>query len=390
MDGSGQNVAIVDCPGDPNPQSAIDTYDAQYGLPPTTLKIFYPDGNPSSYDGGWASETMMDIEAVHTVAPGATIDLIYVDCNSGSPMDGIDYVAKNHVAGIVTNSWGFSCSNGACSDSQLTPSLVTSNDNRLALDSAQGLTILFASGDEGATPDGSTLGTDFPASDPNVLAVGATDLSLSGCGSSNCTAYGSESGSQISGGGYSTFFAEPSWQSSSIGAKGGRAVPDVSILGYKPTFWVYSTSSNKCGTAFFSTAGWFGCTGTSLASPLWAGYLAIVQQMKGGSLQGNIDPALYKMYGTPSYSCSIHDITSGNNIMSGSKGYMAGSGWDPVTGLGTPIGDNLTSVLSGGSCAVSVPEFGPAVSVILAATTGLAVFGGMLAARLRNGGGRLG
>ncbi|MGH2613240.1 MAG: S53 family peptidase [Rhabdochlamydiaceae bacterium] len=157
FDGSGQNVAIVDCAGDPNPQSAIDTYDAQYGLAPATLKIFYPDGAPSAYDPSWASETMMDIEVVHTVAPGATIDLVYDDCSSGSPMNGIDYVSENHIAGIVSNSWGFSCSSGTCSDVELSPSLVSSSDNRLALDTAQGMTILFASGDDGATPDGAVF-----------------------------------------------------------------------------------------------------------------------------------------------------------------------------------------------------------------------------------------
>lgn len=372
LDGSGQNVAIVDCAGDPDPQKAVDTYDQQYGLPPTTLKIFYPDGTPSSYDAGWASETMMDVEAVHTVAPMATIDLIYVDCSSGSPMDGIDYATTNHIAGIVTDSWGLSCSNGPCADSQLTPSLVSSSDKRLALDSAQGETILFASGDEGATADGSSLGTGFPASDPNVLAVGATELSLAGCGVQNCTAYGSETGSQISGGGYSSYFSEPRWQTAAIGAKAGRGVPDVSILGYKPSFWVYSTKSDKCGTAFFSTSGWFGCAGTSLSSPLWAGYLAIVQQSKGGVLLGNVAPVLYGDYNATSYACSFHDITSGNNIMSGSLGYSAGPGWDPVTGLGTPISDGLVTVFDGRSCAVATPEFGPwALPVFGTAVTGI-------------------
>lgn len=359
FDGSGQNVAIVDCAGDPNPQTAIDTYDNQYGLAPTTLKIFYPDGSPSSYDPSWASEAMMDVEAVHTAAPGATINLIYDDCTSGSPMNGIDYVSANHIAGIISNSWGFSCSSGTCSDVELSPSLVSSSDNRLALDVAQGLTILFASGDNGATPDGTNLGTEFPASDPNVLGVGATDLTLAGCGTKTCAGYGSESGAQISGGGYSGYFAEPAWQTTSLGIKSGRAVPDVSILGYEPAFWVYSTNSDKCGTSIVSTAGWFGCAGTSLSTPLWAGYLAIIQQAKGGGLLGNVAPTLYAVSGTNSYHCSFHDVVSGNNIMSGrsNSGYVAGLGWDPVTGLGTPIANNLTATLTGGLSCISVPEF---------------------------------
>ena len=366
FNGTGQSVALVDCPGDPKPQDALDTFDTQYGLKHTTLKVVYPGSMPSSYDPGWASETMMDVEAVHTVAPGATIVLVYVDCSTGGLVQGIDYVATNHLATIVSNSWGFVCNSGPCSDSQLSSSLVSSTDDSLALDAARGLTILFASGDEGAAPDGSMLGTGFPASDPNVLAVGATDLSLTGCSNFTCTGYGSESGAQISGGGYSKYFQEPKWQTAALGPKSGRAVPDVSTLGYTPGFWVYSTNSDKCG-ASFASSGWFGCAGTSLSSPLWAGYLAIVQQVRGGMLLGNVGPELYAAYNSSSYPCSFHDVASGSNAMNGNLGYSAGHGWDPVTGLGTPISDNLTAKLTGGvACKNNIPEFSSPVIITLA------------------------
>ena len=176
-DGTGQKVAIVDAPGDPDMQTAINTFDSQYGLSATTLDIRYPDGMPSSYNPTWASETAMDVEAVHSVAPGAGIVLLY---DSFDLMNAIDYVAANHLATIVSNSWGYGCSvqgrSSWCSDAQLPSSLVSSVDSRLMLDSSQGLTILFASGDQGAKPDGTNFGTEFPASDPNVLAVGATNL----------------------------------------------------------------------------------------------------------------------------------------------------------------------------------------------------------------------
>lgn len=349
FNGSGEKVALVDCAGDPNPQTAIDTYDAQYGLAATTLKISYPDGTPSTYDSGWASETMMDVEAVHTVAPGATIDLIYIPCSSGSLVDGIDYVATQHLASIVSNSWSFGCSSGPCSDTQLPSSLVSSTHNKITLDAAQGLTILFASGDSGATPDGTHLGTEFPASDPNVLAVGATDLTLTGCGANTCSGYGSEAGSIISGGGYSGYFAEPTWQTAALGTISGRGVPDVSMLGYNPAFWVYSTNSDKCGSSATATAGWFGCAGTSLATPLWAGYLAIIEQAKGVTSLGNMAPILYGIYKSPAYTSSFHDITSGNN-----HGYSAGPLWDPVTGLGSPVADSLSAAVTvnGSPCTV--------------------------------------
>ena len=338
--GSGQTVAIVDAPGDPNSQTAINTFDTQYGLPATTLDIIYPDGAVTSWDPGWASEAAMDMEAVHSVATGASILLAY---DTGDPMNSVDYIASNGLAKIISNSWVYTCSTGLCSDTELPSSMVSSVDSRLAVDAAQGVTILFASGDWGAKPDGSTLGTVFPASDPNVLAVGATNLVLTGCGTTTCSGYGSETGASISGGGYSGYFAEPSWQTSTIGTKSGRGVPDVSMVGYSPNFWVYSTASNLCGTSSSTSAGWFGCAGTSLSTPLWAGFLGVALQVKGGGGFGIINPLLYQAADGSSYSTIFHDVTSGSN-----NGYSAGGGWDPVTGWGTPIANNLATAFSSG------------------------------------------
>jgi len=323
--GAGEEVAIVDEPGDQNIQTAINTYDSQYGLPSITLNIQYPDGVPTSYDPSWASESAMDVEAVHSVAPGAGIFLLY---DTGPLLDAIDYIASNHLASIVSNSWG----NGV--DTTLSSAYVTQSDERLAIDASEGLTILFSSGDGGASPGG-ILGTEFPASDPNVLSVGATNLNLAGCGISTCSGYGTESGASISGGGYSGYFDEPYWQTDTIGSLSGRGVPDVSMFGYSPNYWVYSTYSNECGTKSTPTSGWFGCAGTSLSSPLWAGVLADALQVRGGGSFGNIDPLIYELGAGASYSSIFHDITSGSN------GYSTGIGWDPVTGWGSLVANEL-------------------------------------------------
>jgi subtilase family serine protease len=339
--GAGQTVAIVNAPGDKNTQAAINNFTLEYGLSSVTLDIRYPDGTPSSWNPSWAAEAAMDVEAVHSVAPGAGIVLLY---DTADPMNGIDYVANNHLATIVSNSWVYTCTYGFCSDTELPPTWVSSHDSRLAIDAGLGLTMLFASGDDGSKPDGSNLGTEFPASDPNVLAVGATNLVLSGCGTSTCAGYGSETGAVVSGGGYSGYFAEPSWQTSTIGSVSGRAIPDVSMFGYSPNFWVYSTTAKSCAGA--SGAGWFPCAGTSLSTPLWAGVLAVALQIRGGTPFGNIGPRLYQLGASSSYSNDFHDIVSGSNDYHGSPSYSATTGWDAVTGWGTPIANSLVLDIS--------------------------------------------
>lgn len=340
--GTGVTVAIVDVAGDPNIQGAINTFDTQYSLPAITLGIQYPDGTPTSYDPGWASEQAMDVEAVHSAAPGASIVMMVTPYYS-DPVDSIDYVATHHLASIVSNSWGYGTDTGI-----FPSSFVTAEDERLALDAAQGLTILFATGDLGAYNGGISPGTDFPASDPHVLAVGATNLNLKGCDGTSCTAYKNETGGSISGGGYSGFFTEPSWQASTIGSRSGRAIPDVSMVGDMPGIWVYSTLSDLCGTTSPTANAWFDCSGTSLSTPLWAGVLAVAQQERGAGF-GNIDPLIYQLGHGSSYTSIFHDVTSGNNGY-----YSAGTGWDPVTGWGSPSGANLAAALAAVGCDAGV------------------------------------
>jgi subtilase family serine protease len=92
----------------------------------------------------------------------------------------------------------------------------------------------------------------------------------------------------------------------------------------------------KCGSAPCST-GWYDIGGTSLSCPQWAGLVAVADQLNGGGL-GLINPALYKVAANPTrYAADFHDITLGNNTTDPSvPGYSASTGWDPVTGLGTP------------------------------------------------------
>jgi uncharacterized repeat protein (TIGR02543 family) len=336
-DGTGQKVAIVIGQDEPNPQSAIDTFDSEFGLPTTTLTILCISNSQvvtcPTPQPPYGIEGDLDMESVHTMAPGAQIILVHP--TDSNPIGAINYIANNHIATIVSNSYSL-CADTKCTmlkDSDFTSTTRSSVDSFLANDAVQGVTILFASGDQGAKPDGSSggLGVEFPASDPNVLSVGGTDLTLTGCGIYTCTGYGSEDGWSSSGGGYSTVEPEPSWQlaNSWIGTTTGRAVPDVSMFAGSPNVWVYQTQ-----------LGWEGAYGTSLATPLWAGFLADALQVRGGGNFGNIDPLVYQLGSSGSYSSLFHDITTGGN-----NGYSAGTRWDPVTGWGSPIGNALASAL---------------------------------------------
>ena len=148
-----------------------------------------------------------------------------------------------------------------------------------------------------------------------------------------------------SGGGFSHIFAKPAYQgtlpggSTPIGAM--RGVPDVAFQ-----------ASSRTGPLVYDTApgagGWFIVGGTSCSAPQWAGLVAIADQIAGHGL-GLINPTLYKIAISASYGMDFFDVTTGNNQTNPSvPGYPATTGWDPVTGLGTPNAASLVPALAAG------------------------------------------
>jgi subtilase family serine protease len=142
-----------------------------------------------------------------------------------------------------------------------------------------------------------------------------------------------------SGGGFSMFFPTPSYQKTLPATvqsqlNNRRGVPDVAADADPSTELAF----------FFSVGGWARVGGTSVSAPLWAGIMAIANQMAGHPL-GFINPGLYKLATSGTYAQDFHDITVGNNSFHGKgvnvQGYPAVQGWDPTTGLGTPNGEKL-------------------------------------------------
>lgn len=210
----------------------------------------------------------------------------------------------------------------------------------------------------------------WPASDPLVTGVGGTYLCTNpntGIGvdstspPANCVNNPGvrEVGWIDSGGGFSHVFARPAYQdtlptgSTPIGAN--RGVPDVAFQASSRTgTLVYDTAPGDaqsgliCPTGNPSSAGWYVVGGTSCSSPQFAGLVAIADQIAGHGL-GQINPTLYKLADGPNYSTYFYDVTTGNNQTDPSiPGYPATTGWDPITGLGTPNAATLVPALAAG------------------------------------------
>jgi kumamolisin len=199
-----------------------------------------------------------------------------------------------------------------------------------------GVSICVAAGDDGST-DGVNDGlnhVDFPASSPNVLACGGTQLIGSGTTITSETVWNELANDEgATGGGISDVFPLPSYQSgagvppsANSGHKVGRGVPDVAGDADPTTGYV---------TLVDGQSGVIG--GTSAVAPLWAGLIALINQSIGKPL-GFLNPLLYQL----NEAANFNDVTSGNN-----GAYSASHGWDACTGLGSPNGADIAGALGG-------------------------------------------
>jgi subtilase family serine protease len=324
--GKGQTIAIVDAYNDPTITQDANVFSSGYGLPTfntggPVLDVVNQSGGSAlpPTNTGWATETALDVEWAHAIAPQANI--VLVEANSTQLSDllsGVNYAASR--APVVSMSWG-----GGEFASE------TSFDSMFA--SHPQVTFVAAAGDNGAA-------ANYPAVSPNVLSVGGTSLSLSSTGQwAGETAWGhGSSGSPGSGGGYSQYETEPGYQKLgypiSVGANGYRMGPDVA----------YDADPNTGFPVYDSTGhgGWVQAGGTSAGAPQWAALIALADQGRGslGSLgSAQVLGAFYTMAGSAMYGNYFHDVTSGNN------GNSSGPGYDLVTGLGTPQADNIVGYL---------------------------------------------
>lgn len=339
--GSGQTMAIVSFAD--YDASNVSTFDGLFGLNGNATKLKVSDGRTTGARAGVKNgqdEADADIELIHAIAPRATV-LVYEAPNSS--LGGINVynkIVSDNRASVVTTSWG-----GA--ESSYSSSELNAVHQSLQEGAAQGQAFFAASGDTGAydafgngTGNDTTLAVDFPASDPWVTGVGGTSLNSDGSQYSGETAWSDNSDSRSpagSGGGLSDVFSRPSYQTGP-GAQnqysnGKRQVPDVAANADPHTGYAVYTVNPR------NQPSWAVIGGTSAASPIWAGFAALLNQATGRRV-GFLNPLLYALGQQTSTlpRSPYHDVTEGTNLY-----YPATAGWDFATGWGSFDGAALVS-----------------------------------------------
>jgi subtilase family serine protease len=417
LDGSGQTVAVIDAYSSPTLTADADTWSADHNLAKPKLVI---DDNAAERDQpegptiptdvpvvgglnlqdpqGWFGEETLDVEAVHAMAPGATIVV-----QSALSPESIDlHMAQNKVvsgneAQIISNSYGGS-----------SDSTDTTSDGYWEQAAAQGIGVYFSSGDDGDQTSGGTdpasRSVDGDANSPYVTSVGGTTLAVGrsnnyefetywGTDTATLTngAWGPSTFQSGGGGGTSQVYAEPSYQSSVVPAHyadywqgnaneqngatiPGRVVPDVAMLGDPNSGFLmgqtedFSAYANPLGYDLPSDTVGFGqyrIGGTSLSSPLFAGMMALADQA-AGKHHGFANPALYKLYrskafrdiAAPKSKVAVvrTDYVNATNSSGGTQTELrtagdtgtltSAAGYDDSTGLGSPNGASFLSALT--------------------------------------------
>jgi subtilase family serine protease len=357
--GQGRTIVIVDSFGSPTIQHDLDTFDAQWGLPATTVQIVQagviPPFDPANSDMvGWAGETTLDVEYAHSIAPGAKIVLVETPVSETEGVQGLPEMMHaekslidHGVGDVITQSFG-ATENTFPGFAQGDFSSLLSLRFAFKAAAEHGVTVLASSGDDGVTDaqlDGTTLYSmrvnSWPSSDPLVTSVGGTQLTLNDAGDRLSPDVVWNDGFGAGGGGLSGVFERPEFQEGVESVVGDRrGTPDISMpASVDGGAWVYYSYNPK-------RVGWHIIGGTSEASPIFSGIVALADQVAGHRL-GNINAALYELgAGKHAAHSGIVDVTSGNNSFAGVTGFSATPGYDLASGWGTVNGPDFVKALA--------------------------------------------
>lgn len=392
IDGTGQTVAVIGAYGSSTLFDDLNEYSRRHGLPIMSPSDFtqqvapgafhHPQrGQPIQDPNAWAVEEHLDVEAVHSLAPGAKI-IVVAAPNQAQDLDAaINHAVDQRPARIISNSWGLVAE-------FLPRGWIKPLNDTLLQAGLEGIGVYFSSGDFG---DGIAFtgvrSTSWPATSPYVTAVGGTSL---GVGSQDDylfeTGWGTGASFLVdgawsptppgrfslgSGGGTSRLFPQPFYQQGvvpdsladyfNLGSR-FRVVPDVALDGDPNTGFIMGmTQTFPDDSTRYSE---FRNGGTSLSAPLMAGTMALADQAKG-SPHGFANPALYAAAGTNAYRDIVDPPSTVAAVRVDFRNFVdAGAGlfislrtmnftgtlhtipgYDDVTGIGTPNGASFLGAL---------------------------------------------
>jgi kumamolisin len=323
--GAGQCIAIIELGGGFRPADLEAYFNGlNVGSPKVSaVSVDHGSNAPTGSANGPDGEVMLDIEVVGSIAPAANIVVYFAPNTDAGFLDAVTSAIHDttNQPSVISISWG-------SSESTWTAQAMTAMDEAFQTAATLGITVCVASGDSGssdAVSDGADH-VDFPASSPYALGCGGTSLRSSANTITNEVVWNDGASGGASGGGISSFFPTPSWQSGALvtrannkpGPLSNRGVPDVAGDADPETGYHVRVDGSD------SVIG-----GTSAVAPLWAGLIARLNQARGART-GFLNPQLY---GNPGL---LRDITQGNN-----GDFKASVGWDACTGLGSPNGQAL-------------------------------------------------
>lgn len=330
--GATQTIALIELGGGFN-NSDLQSYWQQLGLNNVAVTAVSVDGalnSPTGDPNGPDGEVALDIEIAGAIAPAARIAVYFAPNTDRGFLDAVNAVIHDQVRkpSVMSISWG-------SAEREWTPQAMNAFNAAFHDAALLGISVCVASGDSGSSdgePDGN-VHVDFPASSPWVLGCGGTTLTAHNGKIRSETVWNDEQdGGGATGGGVSSHFSRPGYQSkvnvpppTGTVNPTGRGVPDVAGVADPNTGYT---------VLFDGMEGVVG--GTSAVAPLWAALIALFNQELGKNL-GWFHKCLY---GTLTQYKALNDITSGTN-----GAYEAAVGWDPCTGLGSPNGRAILTIL---------------------------------------------
>ena len=342
IDGSGETVVMPELASSrPSTDIRKDLaiFDSKFGLAAARLHVVNTiarSKTPYLAD----DEEVEDSEMVHAIAPGAILDVILVPQDAASSSANFTAAATKVIrAGVALHAAVISVS-ASGGEHFFTRAEVAAMHAALEQARDHHVTFVASSGDAGViSDDGPPRQVSLPASDPLVLAVGGTILDATQPTGIYLGEMAWNGGTDASGGGYSRLFPRPIYQNGVARIGTTRGVPDVAANADSATAMAIEYSDGEFRAA----------TGTSAATPLWAGVIALADQEAGQHL-GFVDPAIYAIARSPADHRAFHDVVTGDNSVLWPAGvyvgYNAGPGWDPVTGWGSPDAQYLVPLLA--------------------------------------------